>query len=194
MNRRNPPLFDRDQWLPIGYIVGPQGLKGEVRVYPETDFPERFEMPGRRWLCSPDQSEPQPIELLQGRYLNKKGLYVVKLAGITSIEQAEQLRQVTILIQATDRPALADDEYYLPDLVGLDVILQETQQVIGTVVSLVPAGNDLLEVQLNYSSDKALIPFVRAIVPCVRLTKGTLEISPPPGLLPPNPEATDNSA
>ncbi|MGB7415373.1 MAG: ribosome maturation factor RimM [Thermosynechococcaceae cyanobacterium] len=185
MNRRNPPLFDREQWLPIGYIVGPQGLKGEVRVYPETDFPERFEIPGRRWLCAPDQSEPQPIELLQGRYLNKKGLYVVKLAGITTIEQAEQLRQGTILIQATDRPTLADDEYYLPDLVGLDVILQETQKVIGTVVSLVPAGNDLLEVQLNYSSDKALIPFVRAIVPCVKLAEGTLEISPPPGLLPP---------
>jgi 16S rRNA processing protein RimM len=188
MNHRHTPLFDREQWLPIGYIVGPQGLKGEVRVYPDTDFPERFETPGRRWLCSPDQSEPQPIELLQGRYLNQKGLYVVRLAGITSREQAEQLRQAVILIQPTDRPILADDEYYLPDLVGLDVILQETQQVIGTVVSLVSAGNDLLEVQLHHSPNKALIPFVKAIVPRVSLADRTLEISPPPGLLPsPNP-------
>ncbi|HEY9659223.1 MAG TPA: ribosome maturation factor RimM, partial [Allocoleopsis sp.] len=37
-------------WLEIGKIVGVQGLKGEVRIYPNSDFPERFEQPGKRWL------------------------------------------------------------------------------------------------------------------------------------------------
>ena len=37
-------------WLTIGMIVAPQGLKGEVRVNPSTDFPDRFLNPGNRWL------------------------------------------------------------------------------------------------------------------------------------------------
>lgn len=184
MNYQNPAKFDRNQWLPIGWIVGPQGLKGEVRIYPDTDFPERFEKPGTRWLCPPEQSTPQPVELLQGRYLTKKGLYIVKLAGIDSRERAEELRQSALLVQATDRPTLAQDEYYLPDLIGLDVILQSSQEVIGKVISLVPAGNDLLEVELNNSSEKALVPFVQAIVLSVNLSNRTIEISPPSGLLP----------
>jgi 16S rRNA processing protein RimM len=184
MNHRDPEKFDRNQWLPIGWIVGPQGLKGEMRIYPDTDFPERFETPGTRWLCPPGQLNPNPIELLQGRYLANKGLYVVKLAGIDSREQVERFKQSTLLVPITDRPALAQDEYYLPDLVGLDVILQSSQEVIGTVISLVPAGNDLLEIQLNYSSEKALVPFVKAIVLSVNLENRTLAISPPSGLLP----------
>ena len=185
MNQRDAPKFDPSQWLPIGWIVGPQGLKGEMRIYPDSDFPERFETPGRRWLCRPEQSQPDPIELLSGRYLNKKGLYVVQLKGIDSREQAERLRKSALLIQATDRPALAKGEYYLPDLVGLDVVLQETQEVIGTVISLVPAGNDLLEVQLLKDSKTiALIPFVKEIVPLIDVDNGRLEISPPSGLLP----------
>ncbi|MGB3200994.1 MAG: ribosome maturation factor RimM, partial [Nodosilinea sp.] len=42
-----------DDWVEIGRIVAPQGVKGEVRVYPSTDFPERFLEPGDRWLKRP---------------------------------------------------------------------------------------------------------------------------------------------
>ncbi|PSO69461.1 MAG: ribosome maturation factor RimM, partial [Cyanobacteria bacterium QS_1_48_34] len=43
------PTPNSDKWLEIGTIVAPQGLEGELRVYPTTDFPERFEQPGVRW-------------------------------------------------------------------------------------------------------------------------------------------------
>ena len=49
-------------WLTIGEIVAPQGLKGEVRVNPSSDFPERFVEPGLRWLQGEDE-EPIEIEL-----------------------------------------------------------------------------------------------------------------------------------
>lgn len=176
--------LDQSQWLPIGQIVGPQGLKGEVRLYPDSDFSERFERPGTRWLLRSGQTRPTPIELVRGRYLAKKGLYVLKLAGIDSREQAEKLRKATLLVPETDRPPLAEGEYHLLDLVGLQVVLQDSQKVIGTVVSLVPAGNDLLEIQLVDWPETALVPFVKALVPSIDLENGILEIAPPPGLLP----------
>ncbi|NJK53375.1 MAG: ribosome maturation factor RimM, partial [Leptolyngbyaceae cyanobacterium SU_3_3] len=36
-----------DRFLTIGKIVAAQGLRGEVRLYPDSDFPERFEQPGK---------------------------------------------------------------------------------------------------------------------------------------------------
>ena len=135
------------KWIEIGRIVAPQGLKGDIRVYPGSDFPERFTEPGKRWLLSPGQIEPRSIELLRGRYLPSKGLYVIELAGIENREQAEALRNSQLLIEQGDRPQLEVDEFYVPDLIGLTVINQLNRKVIGKVISIIFAGNDLLEVE-----------------------------------------------
>ncbi|MBW4654892.1 MAG: ribosome maturation factor RimM [Kaiparowitsia implicata GSE-PSE-MK54-09C] len=175
-----------DGWLTIGKIVGVQGLKGELRVYPDTDFPERFEHPGQRWLLRSDAAEPQAIELLAGRFMQGKGLYVVRLAGIDDRSQADELRNALLLVPEGDRPPLEDDEYHLVDLIGLEVFDQATQALIGTVISIIPAGNDLLEVKLTTPRPKhptALIPFVKAIVPVVDLDNRRVEVIPPAGLL-----------
>ena len=80
------------------------------------------------------------------------------------------------------------------DLVGLPVFMQEDGKFIGTVVDLINAGNDLLEVRLgeeevmekdskNKNPKNVLIPFVKAIVPVVDLEANRIEITPPDGLL-----------
>ena len=66
---KNSPVPNLDDWLEIGKIVSPQGLTGELRVYPNTDFPERFEKPGKRWLLRPGEMELESVELLNGRYI-----------------------------------------------------------------------------------------------------------------------------
>lgn len=169
-------------WLEIGKIVAAQGLKGELRVYPDTDFPERFETPGERWLLRPGQTEPESVKLLSGRYLDGKGLYVITLAGVTDRNQAEALRDARLLVPATDRPPLEEGEFHVADLVGLAVVEQTTGKQIGVVTDVLPAGNDLLEVELT-PGKKVLIPFVEAIVPVVDLAQGRVEITPPAGLI-----------
>jgi 16S rRNA processing protein RimM len=184
-------MTDTD-WITIGRIVSPQGLKGELRVYPDTDFPERFLEPGERWLQKPKSSTPQSIQLLKGRYLEGKGLYVVQLEGVTSRDEAEALRNWTLLVPAEDRPELEADEFYVADLVGLRVLLQDGGQEIGVVTDIYEAGNDLLEVTLTATSEAAddpkkpprvMVPFVEEIVPVVDLEEGYIQINPPAGLL-----------
>jgi 16S rRNA processing protein RimM len=192
-----------DNWLEIGKIVSPQGLSGELRVYPVSDFPERFEVPGKRWLLRSGDTEPQPIELLTGRYISNKNLYVIKLAGVETCDQAEALRGCTLMVPASDRPQLSEDEYHVLDLIGLEVFMQASGELVGTVVDIIPAGNDLLEVKLHpsFATDKGqmtndkgqmtsdkkqktvLIPFVEAIAPVVDLKSNRIEITPPSGLL-----------
>ena len=43
-------MAERDDWLMVGKLVGAQGLRGELKVNPASDFPERFTKPGPRWL------------------------------------------------------------------------------------------------------------------------------------------------
>lgn len=180
---RKPKSSVPNGWLTIGKIVGAQGLRGELRVYPDSDFPERFEQPGDRWLLRPNQSEPEAIELQSGRYLDGKGLYIVQLKGIGDRSQAELLRGCLLLVPESDRPPLEAGEFHVLDLVGLPVFDQASQQAIGVVTDVLPAGNDLLEVALSNSQQHVLIPFVEAIVPVVDLQQGRIEIAPPAGLL-----------
>jgi len=175
-----------DTWLEIGEIVSAQGLNGEVRVYPDSDFPERFEKPGKRWLLRSGQTEPQPIELLSGRYIPHKGIYVVKLAGVNDRTQAEALQGCKLMVPQSDRPNLEEDEFHVLDLIGLEVFNQLTGESIGVVEDIATAGNDVLIVSPVSSMTKKkqiLIPFVKAIVPVVDLENRRIEITTPTGLL-----------
>jgi 16S rRNA processing protein RimM len=209
-----------DDWLEIGRIVAPQGLKGELRVYPNSDFPERFEEPGERFLKKPSETEPQPVKLLRGYYVPGKGLYIVQLAGVENRDQAEALRDCLLMVPASDRPTLQEDEYHVMDLLDSEVFNQLTGDVIGVVTNVIPAGNDLLEVQLYQQPEPTptkpeppqptrkskirkpkrktaskpatvLIPFVKAITPVVDLQQKRIEITPPPGLLEVNENASN---
>ncbi len=170
------------EYLEIGKIVSAQGLKGEVRVYPTSDFPERFENPGVRWILYPNQPKPKSIELLSGRYLDGKGLYVVRLAGVEDRTSAEALQGCKLLVSKLDRPELEAGEFHVDDLIGLPVYHQVTQELVGTVRNIFPAGHDLLEVD-RASGSPVLIPFVEAIVPIVDLEQKRIEITPPEGLI-----------
>lgn len=181
------------EWIRIGKIVAPQGLQGEMRVKPESDFPERFEEPGERWLRPPNQTEPQGVQLQSGKPVPGKNLYIIRLAGITDRNQAEALRGGVLLVPASDRPPLEDGEFHVADLLNLPVYHQHTGELLGQVSDIYAAGQDLLEVRLTEAQQakqtgkktqkKALIPFVEAIVPVVDLAQGRIEVLPPPGLL-----------
>lgn len=179
---KQSPVPNLDDWLEIGKIVAPQGLGGEVRVYPTTDFPERFEVAGKRWLLRPGEKEPQPVELLAGRFVDGKNLYVIKLKGVSDRTAAENLRDSRLFVPASDRPQLAEGEFHVIDLLEMSVYLQESGELVGRVVDVIAAGNDLLEVQME-SGKTVLIPFVMAIAPVVDLENKRIEITPPAGLL-----------
>lgn len=184
-----------NDWIEIGKIVAPQGLHGELRVLSYSDFPERFLEPGERWVRLPRQSQPQSVQLLSGRAIPGKNLYVVQLDAVRDRDQAETWRGAMLLVPMSDRPNLAEGEYHVSDLVGLTVVDHRTQTLIGTVIDVFSAGHDLLEVQLHQQPPPkpgkkrrrrpvtVLIPFVEVIVPVVDLAAHRLEVLPPIGLL-----------
>ncbi len=185
-----------ENWLEIGTIVAPQGLEGELRVLSVSDFPERFQKRGIRGIQGAQGGEIQEITLLRGRQLPGKNVYVIKLEGVENREQAEALRGYKLWANKLEKPRLKADEYHVSELVNLEVYHHLTGEKIGVVVDIFWAGNDILAVQLeanlaplkkkSSSSDseaRALVPFVKEIVPLVDLKAARIEITPPPGLL-----------
>lgn len=183
-----PPEMPQEL-LVVGRLVAAQGLRGELRLLPLSDFPERFTRPGPRWLRRPNQPPARPVELRGGRPLPGKDLFVIRLTGVDDRTAAEALVGHELLVDAADRPRLAPGEFHLLDLVGLQVRLLGADAVaapsIGVVRDLLHAGNDLLEVELDaaHGNRTVLIPFVEAIVPVVELQSGWIGLTPPPGLL-----------
>ncbi len=173
---------DEQDLLVVGRLVAAQGLRGELRVLPLSDFPERFTRPGQRWLRQPN-GQARPVQLVAGRPLPGKELFVIRLEACDSREAAEALLGQDLLVPASDRPQLARGEFHLLDLVGLEARLLPTGEPLGRVTNLLHAGNDLLEVELAESGRRILVPFVQAIVPQVELGEGWIGLTPPPGLL-----------
>jgi 16S rRNA processing protein RimM len=179
-----PEALPPQELLVVGRLVAAQGLQGELRLLPLSDFPERFTRPGPRWLRRGGQPA-RCVELRSGRRLPGKELFVIRLAGIDDRTAAEALVGQELLVDASDRPELAPGEFHLLDLVGLEVRLLDSGAVIGRVQDLIHAGNDLLEVGLGPEGGgrRILIPFVTAIVPEVHLQEGWVGLTPPAGLL-----------
>ncbi|MGK7910786.1 MAG: ribosome maturation factor RimM [Synechococcus sp.] len=170
-----------NQWLTIGKIKSPHGLKGLVKIRSYSDFPERFLQPGERWVQK-NGAPPTAMQLMKGNLQPGKNLYLVQFDRIQDRNDAEEWTGASVLVPAHDRPQLEEEEYHVADLIGLQVIEQSSGRILGVISSVLPAGNDLLEV--TQESKSLLIPFVNAIVPVVDMTTGRVEVQPPNGLIP----------
>ena len=175
-------MLKEETWLTVGKLVAPQGLKGELRVNPSSDFSERFTQPGKRWLQL-KKEPPREVNLISGRQIPGKSIYVVRFAEVLNRSEAESIVGQNLLVPSSNRPKLAKNEFHLLDLIGLEAKLAQEEPAIGSVTDLTSAGNDLLEVTLHKGGKKVLVPFVKSIVPEVNVDDGWLKLTPPPGLL-----------
>ena len=174
-------MTEKDKWMSIGEIVAPQGIKGDIRIKPNSDFPERFTKPGKRWMQKANEL-PTEIKLIKGKLIPGKSIYILSIEGVSNRSSAEQIIGWSLVIPIDSRPNLNSDEYHYFDLIGLEARIGPKKNVIGYVTDLIKGGNDLLEIEL-LEGKKVLVPFVKAIVPDIVIKEKCVLINPPPGLL-----------
>ena len=174
-------MLEKDKWISIGEIVAPQGLKGDIRIKPSSDFPERFTKPGKRWIQKTDEL-PTEIHLIKGTLIPGKSIYVLSIEGISNRSSAEKIIGWNLVIPIHSRPILGNDEYHYFDLIGLEARRGPQKTIIGYVTDLIKGGNDLLEIEL-IEGKKVLVPFVKEIVPEIEIKEKWLLLTPPTGLL-----------
>ena len=171
-----------DNLLLMGRLGRAHGVRGDVRVFPVTDDPARFEAVEHLYV-GPSASEARPYRVDDVRYQFPKGQVVVLVAleGIDGRDEAEALTNLNVYADAGELPALAEDEIYVHDLVGL-AVEDEAGASIGRVRDILEgAGQDLLVVARAGRPD-VLVPDVPDIVLSVDVAAGRMVVRPPEGL------------
>jgi 16S rRNA processing protein RimM len=157
----------------VGRVAGAFGVRGEVRITSYTAEPGA--LLGYRTLRREDGSPA--LTLTAGRVA--KGGVVARAEEVETREQAEALRGLRLYIPREALPEPDEDEFYVTDLIGLEVISPEGEP-LGRVKDVRDFGaGDLLEVQPPDGASWYL-PFTREAVPEVRLAAGQLVARPPP--------------
>lgn len=132
------------KFFQIGQITGTHGLKGNIKVYPTTDDPTRFELLDEVIVLHKGKNETFEIEKV-GYH---KQFVLLKLKKIDDINEAEKFKGDYILIPEEKALPLDDDEYYMRDLYDMEVVSDEGEY-LGTIVNIFPicAGNDVYVVR-----------------------------------------------
>lgn len=173
-----PPDGSGD-WVTIARILGSRGNKGEVEAISETDFPERFESLTSAVLWA--DCKPRQMVTIENTWFHK-GRVILKFAGVDSISDADRLAGYQLQVPETARPALAEGEYYLGDLVGFEVLDTDSGDLIGTVRAWHHFGaHPTLEVVDAGTKEELLIPFVPEICK-VELGEKQIRATLPEGL------------
>ncbi len=162
-------MSQSDDWVVMGRIAAPFGIKGWVKVQPFSEDPGTL-LDFESWRVGRgEQHTHYSVEAAQD---HGKAL-VAKLAGIDDRDAAYALRGQEISVAKSALPPPQDNEYYWSDLIGLRVVNREGVE-LGTVDSLMESGaNDLLVVK---GAREHLIPFIAAFVGQVDLAGGTIEV------------------
>lgn len=175
MPSRLEPL--EDGRVRLGHIAGPHGVRGDVLIKSYTDVPQ-------------DIASYGPLHTQHGTTLkiikcrsSSKGV-VAFLEGVTSRSAAEALKGTELSVDRDQLPEpVDDDEWYVTDLVGLDV-RDEVGAVIGTVVTVHDFGaGELIELRLPDRPQTLLAPFTKDIVPDVQVAEGFISVRLSPDLL-----------
>ncbi len=177
-------MITKNEWLVVGLITSCHGINGQVKVKSLSDFEERFIIPGMRWLQK-ENEPPSKIKLTSGYKQPGKETFIIKFEGITTRNNAEQLKNYKILVETNKLPKLKKEEFHLLELINLQVKILENDEfkIIGKVLDLENEKNNLLIIELFKNQKKVLIPFVKEIVPVVDIKNNFLIIDPPKGLL-----------
>jgi 16S rRNA processing protein RimM len=171
-----PPPSGAGRWVVIGEVVGVFGVRGEVKVRPLTDFPERFERTHTIYLG--EQHTPRAVE----RAHQHKHMVLLKLAGVTDPAAAEALRGTALAVPTAELQPLEADRFYVHDVIGLRA-QHVNGQPLGIIADVLPGpGHDLFVVHDTRSEADVLVPAVKAFIKSVDVAAGVVLIDPIPGL------------
>ena len=167
-----------EEFLRVGVITAPHGVRGDVKVFPTTDDVNRFKKLKNVLLDL--GKEKRELEIEQVKFY--KNLVLLKFKGIDNINDVEPWRKKDLLITRKQAVPLGEDENFIVDLIGLTVRTDEGE-VLGSLKDVLQTGaNDVYCVERE-SGKEVLLPAIKDCVLKVDLEKKEILVHVLPGLL-----------
>ena len=164
--------------LEVGQIVNTFGIKGEVKVTPFTDDINRFDDLKKVYVKTRKEDRLYKVENV--RY--HKNMVLLKLEGIENPEQAELLKNAYLEIDREDAIPLEEGQYFIVDLIGLDVYTEEGN-LLGKVEDIYNTGANDIYVVKDELGKQVLLPGIKEVIKEVDLDNEKIIVHLIPGLI-----------
>lgn len=173
------------KWIVIGEVVGTHSNRGEIKVIPHTEFPERFLKMDTIRFFRPDGAEPLlTLEVENSRF--HKQAVLIKLKGIAEPSAAEKLRKMLIKVSLEELMPLPPGRHYIFELLGLECSTT-TGLKLGVIDDVLETGaNDVFVLKPHpgvTGLKEILIPVIEDVVLEIKPEEGRVLVDLPDGLL-----------
>ena len=167
--RRSPLDRGTPGYVAVGRIGAPRGVRGDVKVLPLTDFPERFRPGASLWVRG------HRHEVQRSRW--SRGLVYLGLSDIDSRDAAREMTGALLEVPEGDLTPLPEGQYYRFQIIGLEVCTPEGSS-LGRVAEILPTGSNDVYI-VRGGPRELLIPAIEDVVREVDLEGGRLVVEPP---------------
>ena len=171
----SPPVGE-PEYLVIGFLRRPHGLRGEMLMDVHTDFPERIKTGATFYVGE----SYQPLILASHRP-HSKGM-LVRFRGFKTPEDAGAYRNQWVYVTAASRPELPEGEYYHHQLIGLNVV-DEQDTPLGAIVDIIETGANDVYVVRDESGREILLPAIPAVILDIQLADHQMRVHLLDGLI-----------
>ncbi|NLJ55574.1 MAG: 16S rRNA processing protein RimM [Firmicutes bacterium] len=171
------------QMTVIGKVIAPFGIKGAVKVYPYTDFPERYRLLKKIKLAGKGFCQFKTVQKAR----KHKNLWVLHFEDCSTRDEARKLVGLLVKICSLDRMPLPAGSFYLDEILGLQAVTAAGKK-IGCVQEIIKTGsNDVYVIkkekeQVQGKNRELLVPALKKVVKEVNLEKGYILLELPAGL------------
>ena len=164
--------------LKVGVITTTHGVRGEVKVFPTTDEAERFlELD---YVLLDTGRELRKLEIQNVKFF--KNLVILKFKGVDNINDIEKYKGRDLWIPREEGQELEEDEYYIADLLGMSVVLEDGQE-FGTLKDVMETGANDVYIIDSAEHGEVLLPAIKECILDVDLEKNVMTIHLMKGLI-----------
>lgn len=160
------------EYFEIGQIVNTSGLKGIVKINSFSDDMRRFEELDKVLIEKNKELTEYVIE--EVRY--SKNQVLVKFKGIDTIDDAKKFKNCYIKIPREEAKKLPEDTYYIVDLIGINVYLEDGI-LVGEIIDVFPTGSNDVYVVRREENNDLLIPAIKDVIKSINIEEKKMIIN-----------------
>ena len=167
-----------EDFLQVGVITATHGIRGEVKVFPTTDDPERFLDLETVYLDT--GREKKLLTISSVKFF--KQFVILKFKGIDNINDIERYKGCSLYVTREDAIPLEEDEYYIADLQGMQMYTEDGE-LFGTLRDVMETGANDVYIVDSKEHGEVLIPAIHDCILDVDLDEQKMTIHLLPGLI-----------
>ena len=164
-------MSSMNEYLSVGLVIKPHGVRGQLKVEPLTDDPARFEQIKSVYVEKNGEFSEYQVESCGFM----PAIVLLKLKGIDDMSAAESLRGLYLWVPRSQAKPLEENEYYWADLIGLPAVFSDTEKHLGTLVTILETPSNDIYVVKTPKEQEILLPALKQYI-TVEMEKGRILI------------------